>query len=62
MRPTCKCHGLPMFQNGYWPDGRKSWRCRERKRRANLKYERRLAQERDLAFIAKLQKELHGTA
>lgn len=51
-----------MFQNGYWPDGRKSWRCRERKRRANLKYERRLAQERDLAFIAKLQKELHGTA
>lgn len=60
MRPTCGCHGLPMFQNGYWPDGRKSWRCPERKRRANLKYERHKAQERDLATIAQLTKELHG--
>lgn len=58
----CECHGLPMFQNGYWPDGTKSWRCRERKRRAALKYTRRLAQEHDLAMIAKLTKELHGSA
>jgi hypothetical protein len=58
----CTCHGLPMFQNGYWPDGRKSWRCREKKRRAALKYTRRLAQERDRARIDKLLKELHAKA
>lgn len=62
MRPNCECHGLPMFQNGYWPDGRKSWRCRERKRRSNLKYERKKAHLNDLVTIAILKKELHGSA